>query len=252
MFQVYLDESADQKRKHVYAMGGWLADLDTWTSFIPKWQKRIADERTLASFHMADCESGWADFHGWAKERRQSLIKDLIKLIVDADVRGFGAAISMNDYQEVYNAAVSDEQRDLLGKGDPHLLVFMQCALEICMSINHLPETEKVSFVYHAKPEIEYKTQRYFDIVKNESNLLFSTRLGTLNFSTKEDLLPLQAADIVAYELMKTLLNRKQRPELAVRKSFAAINPKISAETTRFFDKPALSRLLELTDAMRR
>jgi hypothetical protein len=251
MLQVYLDESDDGRRDHVYAIGGWLADMDVWSSFISKWHERITAERTLASFHMADCESGWGEFREWPRERRQNLIKDLIKLIVNADIRGFGAAVSMEDYQKVYSTLVSDLQRDLLGKGDPHLLVFMQTTLEICMSVNQLPAIEKVHFVYHRKPEIEHKTLRYFNVAQSDSELPFSVRMGTLSFSTKEDVLPLQAADIIAYELMKMLLNRKERPELNERKSFSAMKSKIASEKTRFFDEPSLSRFIELADAMR-
>lgn len=243
ILHAYLDESYDGNSR-AFAIAGWLASARDWKEFSAKWRARIAREG-IRSAHMSDCESGYAAFVSWSRERRFGLIQDLISIITESNIAGFGTAILVGDYQRIL-CECSGMQRRLLGDGNPYHLSFQNCIQDICCSIADMPTSERVAFFFDRHPSFEFRAKESYDAVCSDMTLSYHSRLGAIVFDSKENLVSLQAADILAFEIMKMLLNPRFFPHLPERKSTLALKPKIKRAV--YFDEPTLRQLLSIID----
>ncbi|MES1227801.1 MAG: hypothetical protein ABUL72_03965, partial [Armatimonadota bacterium] len=65
----YIDESSDEKKEHVFAMGGCVSSTDRWLTVEAEWTEQLA-LHDLSCFHATDCEGGFREFDGWSREKR--------------------------------------------------------------------------------------------------------------------------------------------------------------------------------------
>ena len=246
MFKVYLDESADAKKERIFVIAGWLGSVETWEQFIPKWHDRISREG-LRSFHMTDCEARRQEFKGWSVERKNDLVVDLINIINATEITGFASGVVMPDFKRI--VANHPTMRRFAYSSDPYFLIFTKCAHDICGSISGLPASEEVAFVFDEQETIADKMVEYFRRIKHGTVMKCRRRLRSITFASRENEMPLQAADMLAYEVRKFKENSWVCPDRPERKSFASIKHKIVADAAHLFGDEFLSELAKMFSA---
>jgi hypothetical protein len=112
------------------------------------------------------------------------------------------------------------------------------------------PPEENISFFLDWKDK-QGAARFLFDHTKNEKQLKWRNRLGSISFGHKEfdvpDSVPLlQVADIAAVEVRKAIGNPITHPHLPERKSLARLKEAGNVYSIRYLDGPALKSLYEL------
>jgi hypothetical protein len=98
MYSVCGDESHDQKKERVLAIGGLFGSQEEWDSAESVWLARTGG----AIFHAADCESDQGDFAGVPHDKNLRLYKDLTQIIVESRLCGRGVAIDLAGHREYF------------------------------------------------------------------------------------------------------------------------------------------------------
>ena len=186
MLRCYIDESGtyhtDGKMRRL-TLGGCLATAENWDSFTVKWSEALNDEN-ITEFHMSPFENFRGEFtseRGWNKERHKNFLNRLLD-IIDAHVSSFVGStyLGVEKIREAYywsaKMAVLNLQ-ELIGD-----------------RIN-----DDLSIVFAAHPEASNKIVseyfgEYFEILRESVSI-------TVGSPSK--IIPLQAADLIAYEIRK-------------------------------------------------
>lgn len=201
-FIACFDASGSERdaRTPFLTVAGFLSTAEQWVAFTELWNKRLADDG-LAYFRMVEYAQSVKQFESWKgqESRRKRLLGDLVDLIKSHAFRKFGCTVEV--------AAINKYLDDAL-KEEFHLTAYtlagMACGGDVQMWA--LREGEGLTqtpfaFVFEDGDIGKGKLKQRFEEVG----------LGTPYFSPKKDTIengilvpgftPLQAADILAYEM---------------------------------------------------
>jgi hypothetical protein len=100
--------------------------------------------------------------------------------------------------------------------------------------------TEPIA-VIHEENQFEAQARRAYNYIRETQ----PCPLVSLTFGSKREFVPLQAADILAYDVGKLLLNQNGRP----RRSFEALTPEGRKPRIRFYDRENMADLISKMEA---
>lgn len=223
----YFDESHDATKSKVFVYAGWTAWRIEWESFGRLWHSVLLGEG-LQDFHMADYEASRGAFKGWDRRRKVLLLAALIDAFDKCAAPpsrgpvGFWSAVELPDYEKFVRGHA------LKWEDDPMFLCFLHCIKQIFPMIRGTPAEAQVDFVFDWKPELEQRTRAIFWQLRHLPDLIeFRHRFGELSFSSRRQTPQLQAADLLAYECFKHLLNALDGFPRPKRKSLARLETRI-------------------------
>lgn len=211
MFVAYFDDGGHTSDSSVLSVAAVAAKSTTWERFNEKWSKRLRRAGT-SPFHMTDFENRKKGFEGWGEDKRLALITDLAAILKNSVECGIGATVVMKDWLVVMPEQF--ERPDFISKRGPYPLLFQAC-IEHILSKVKLNSPETLTCVYDRNLFIRSSLEEHYRNVLNSHP--YSAKLGALTFDSADKAMPLQAADILAYEGHKHMRNQVvengQRPE---------------------------------------
>jgi len=197
-FTAYFDESGTHAGSPVVAVAGFISTIERWRIVEKEW-RTVLRMYKLDYFHMTDFENRRGPYQGWADGQRQTVIKRLLGIIKRYVLSGFSAAVVTADYDRLS----IDEQSRLV---DPYTVCAFWCIRDVGGWLAELGRDDRVAHVFErgirGAPRISEAFGRASDVALHEY------RFGTLHFADKRSLVPLQAADILAYEVWKHVPKR--------------------------------------------
>lgn len=204
-FSAYFDESTRSGSPFV-AVSGYLATNEKWLEFAELWDAVVQRENVKA-IHWTDLETFNGEFtrnKGWDEARKLRVQKDLIRIIKET-IR-FGVCITIN---------LSDYDAHLREIGSSKYETAYVYAVRMAIALTAL-ESRRIGWTGLTDYLIEQSTERHkkelekafhyvfdkeSDLANNPAN---KCRLGNLNtVANRIDNVPLQAADVIAYETWK-------------------------------------------------
>jgi hypothetical protein len=143
----FIDESADETRKEVYAVGTFLANEVYWRAIQDEWAKRLAQDG-IAYFRSADCKSLGGPFQALirkygkpkAHDIANKLRSDLEDILLSYHWIGFGLGVIMPDYDEVFHITPAAR---MMYSEDPTETAYSQIMYEVALAVQrNAPEAE--------------------------------------------------------------------------------------------------------------
>jgi hypothetical protein len=203
----YCDETGfakDPSQKFV-GMAGFVAPSEAWESLEHKW-KFILKEFKVPYFHMKEYASSVGVFKGWKdnEKKRQAIFSSLIKTIKEIQPLPIGCVFSAEDFR-----GLSERDRALVD--DPYYLAFLACVAIPCLFIQNAPPEIKLATVFGEHSVFASKAAGFHQRVRDIYAV--GNRLYSPAFRDMREFVPLQAADIMAYELYKEADRQRYRPE---------------------------------------
>lgn len=246
VIRIYIDESGTHDGSPVVSVGAYAGRLETWPSFIEDWNRAKAP---IGVFHSADCAALKGEFEGWTPADRDALVARLLAVLPRYELYGIAMGINLRDLKAELEAAP-----DLAGA--PEAATFFRAPYELSLQwVLHdiIERTEAVGIldeplaIFHEQNDFYAGAMRAFEFAKRRRQLHIGPM--TIAFVEKKDHVPLQAADVLAYEANKRLRD-PSRPQ---RRSIAALGDRISVEG---FAKPnmpqMIARLRQIIETRRR
>ena len=224
MMTGYLDESANSD---VVVCGGWIAMDRQWDKITPAWQERIAYEnrisakrglQPLSRYHASYCANLKNEFREWTIERQIAFSKKLQDIMAARTSRTkcpkhekpviFGWGMSIAEFRQEVKPNVSDTEL----KAICYTLCVIDCLKEIARVMEQYYPSERITFI-HDRGDLAVSAQKAFEMVREKSPQFVGLMPGGW-----EDFVPLQPADMVAYDIFKRF-NKRYAGADQIRKS---------------------------------
>lgn len=210
-FAAYFDESGTHGSP-VLALACCIATVEQWVEFSREWDEVLKQEG-LTHFHMSKFEARQGEFKGWDNARRLRVQKRLLGIIARRVNVGMFCAVNLAAYDEF----VTDRWR--ANYGSPYHFCVKICLSFIAMWAQHYQRKEPLAYIIEQGAGYNNEINRQFCAVSANEKMRNFFRLGSLTFDDKKRALPLQAADLLTYEIWKDAVNNfvtdpdNKRPE---------------------------------------
>ncbi len=282
MLVAYLDESGVHSGSRVCAIAGFVGTEDEWATFERRWKRVLKDANVstfhMAEFESRLGEfAGWSNmrrkmflaelmemiFDAMPIQDAINFCEFILKTTIGATefevgapacggplqvavVRpgnlGFwaGSAVIAADYEKLPE---EDKRWMTHGTGLPYFLCFQHCVVEAAHYADHLDPDEKVAFVFDRQGELSGEATRLYNDLKDSDEWPNRVRLAdAFAFASRRETVPLQAADIAAYESYKRVENLLYSPEHAERWPMKQL--RMRPFRGKYFDAATLQSLL--------
>lgn len=194
VLKAYFDDSGTHLDSDVVVMGGVIAPLEDWESYEPLWQAQL-DYFGITKMHMSHCERAQQQFSGWDRDRRDLCIDKFSDIVCSIGGRMLVSAVSRQDW----NMAC---EKTNLGEwfSDPIDFLFNTCMRRALESRRvDRPQGEEVMVTFDCR---EQNINFWTNLAKGYEKR-WSDKLAGFAFGQMAKVLPLQAADMIAYEAFR-------------------------------------------------
>lgn len=208
MLSAYLDESGTHKGSRICAMGCLVASPAQWERLSRAWLK-VLDAVGVPDFHATDCANGAQAFKGWEPKDRDKLFIRLANLTVRMTAFRVWTAVVMEDYHRFF----SD-----LKERFPYSL----CALGCAARLRHIAVRRGSGFVIPYVFDQGPKGKRAFatfDRMSSKDKAHYF-RMGALTKADRLQMVPLQVADLHAYEVYRYFSDQMTHGRRTMREPF--------------------------------
>lgn len=201
MIQAYFDDSGTHAGSDLVFVGGTFGSVDQWEPFEAAW-KAVLDnpaphKASLPRFHMAECEAGEGLFADYKPAERDLTIHNFRKVILDSGLYGYAMGISRTDWDKFAPTVLTS----ILGDNIESFCIW-NCFQHV---LNWAGLRNEVAFVFddwRGSSDSRADFGRISDIYQGAAKA-DSTKAQplSLTFANSLKTLPLQAADMVAWEM---------------------------------------------------
>lgn len=203
MIVAYCDESGDIREPAVYSVSGMLGMSREWIDLERRWKVMLKKHHLEATgFHMASCESGTKDPYRLPRENRWQMQRDFIGVINDTPLFGYASAIDSRDFPGIRAALAPENFAFKVKEYYPAFQYTVKWLATMLDSVG-VRRAEKVAFIFDQQAEFQSNAKQVYDFIRDESEISYRHRLGSISFGDRRDILQLQAADVFAYESMR-------------------------------------------------
>jgi hypothetical protein len=212
MFKGYIDESYDQK---MFTLSCLMSDIKGWSELEASWNKcllaknkelRKAGRCELSRYHAADCSSRVGEFKGWSTEEQIAFTKDLLRCAKSTFLNVIAYSMPMADFLEEFPDSRSDPE------GNCYTVLLWYLMIEMSDQIlmgeaKHAREgrrSKQVSIVlFHDRSKYDKVLLDTFNKAMADPIFRGQKYFSTITSLSWEDSIPLQVADLMAYENFK-------------------------------------------------
>ncbi|MBI1213418.1 MAG: hypothetical protein GC190_18300 [Alphaproteobacteria bacterium] len=239
LFRVFLDESGTHSASPITAIGGFIGSLAAWQSLEVRWSNALADCGGAAAFRSYDCQTGEGHFESIPQPIRLALVKRLAHVIADTEeLLPVWSAVVNEDWDQT----VSPKFRESFP--EPIYLAFSEVAMRIASWSQTHGSGAPVALVYSEQEEFKEHIREIWDAYKREAP---GANLNSFTTASYLKLIPLQAADLFAYEMNQEWQHREygkfgEPPPLTIyeRHPMHIIRQKMSVHWGGTFDAEAI------------
>ena len=230
VLKIYMDESGVHDGSPAVTVGAWFGVPSVWKSFTRHLNHQ---KRPIKVFHAVDCQNLRGEFEGWDETRRDTYVANLLPVIAQHEIAGLLIGIDMKCFEQAMAAV--PEMRDMFGT--PYDACF-QWNIQTFVDFNNKRGGIGRLAFFHETNDYEASAKRSFEFVKiNPKN---TSEKMSLTFAGKDDFVPLQAADVLAYEGNKRIRNIDKKP----RRAWSAIDPKADRIRVLYYGRKNMDRLI--------
>lgn len=243
LMSVYFDDSGTHQQSEIAIAACLISDVARWSDFELEW-KAILEQRGILEhgFHMAEFVAKQPPFD-WSDEIRDDTIQRLIAILIKFSLAARASSVVKKDYDSL----IVGRLREKLGH---HHYTY---AVQSCLA--YIEEWEKTSLLLQPTAYwFDQMTKGKGEIIRLFDDLLefdkadnFGIEQYGWGFYNRRLVVPLQAADILAWESNKYM--REYQPfGIEPRRSFRAIVAGLDFHG-RFYDASNLSIVAEKNTA---
>jgi hypothetical protein len=218
LLEAYLDESGTHTESPIVTVGGLMATSEDWKRLSGSWRD-VLDRFGLPYFHATDFEARRGPFRRLAADDRLKIQTGLIDLIRDTPSLGHTFSLHRGSPP----GWEGPNERFLR---EPYKAVLPSCVAEFAIRspsflVGSSGQDQRVNYVCDTQKQWGAGAVEVVQGMRSASEFAeFRDRIGDLRFGDSRRSPPLQATDLLVYEILKDRLNRGIRPE---RRSFTRL-----------------------------
>jgi hypothetical protein len=199
MITAYFDDSGTHESSDIVLVAGIFGTEGRMDCLDRNWKRHLDSpldgrKERITRFHAYDCFQSVGEFAGWTRTETDYFRQQLRTVIIESDVAGYGLACLRKDYDEL----ISGDLRGVLGTPEGYCI--NQCFVRSLGWVQANTFDPKMTFVFDSRPS---DVKRYVGTVYDAFARWTAPppQLTGYAFLSSKDVRPLQAADLVAWEL---------------------------------------------------
>lgn len=208
----YFDESGTNADSDAVVVAGYLATPDAWEQFETEWREAL-DDWHLDFFHMSEFAHRINGYKHWTEEIRRERLNRLFGIINSHALGSVGTVVP----RALYDAKFSFDGPARQKTGGPYGLAAYCDLMRTSELVRDLSGEPHVAYVFEKGAVGRDQFTKVFMDNLNDDESRARMRLLSLTFQDKRQFVPLQAADILAYELRLHLPRQLGTSKLAPR-----------------------------------
>ena len=196
LMEAYFDESwIGPQGQRITALAGFIATAATWRDLEDDWReawKPYQDRYGIETFHMTDCAGGYGAFANIETFFRLAIIASLSKVVGKHKVQSIWSAVIDEDWDRVVT--------------NPDFLTRYPKPLDLCF--NHIVQqmigwmrregySAAVAPLFAEQDEYNHRMMDIYEAYRHHPE--WSKFLRSMTFAAPRGIIPLQAADMLAY-----------------------------------------------------
>lgn len=186
MLRCFVDESGFE-RGPVMVMAGLIADVESWARFSDDWQECLDMRPRLPFFHMAEM---FADSWGDESKRRVARLQKIMATHAKGAVI---VSIPLDDYRCIFGGQGQDVWKN------PYLFLFFIFIRAYKRFSGEIGLDRTIDFVFDRQTGAMARIAEAWDFWETEMPQLLQFVGGPPSFQDDKKVLPLQAADMLAW-----------------------------------------------------
>jgi hypothetical protein len=198
MLSAYFDDSGTHRGAEILVMGGLIGTEAQWSAFEPAWKAvlaaPIAGRPPLRRFHMSGCEAGEGEFEGWSRGERDHVIYRFRNIILEHELIGYSMAVARADWDR----HITGRAREILGDAERHCV--SACVAHSLYWAEEVARETDVALIFDDRQGENAESERIFKIYHDALAVIGRPTKPTITFGNAEQLVPLQGADMIAWE----------------------------------------------------
>ncbi|MER8844418.1 DUF3800 domain-containing protein [Mesorhizobium australicum] len=207
--QAFIDDSASDKGDKRLFMAGYLNRADTWERFCEAWTEELQLAPTIAYLRMVEANNLRGEFKGWTKEARDLKLKGLQRVINHFRPLSFQFTVNRGEHFRVLTP-VSPR-----GLGSPHFICCFSVISGVARYVAGTKANTQIEFIFDEQEGVSADMALLFHEMKRSitrgARKLISSAPA---FKNDKLVLPLQAADMLAWHLRREHENRRSEHDV--------------------------------------
>jgi Protein of unknown function (DUF3800) len=200
VWQAFFDESGDREHSPVLVLGGFLAPYVQWHDFREQWKLMLGNKPDIENFKMNEAQKLRGQFLGWSEKDRDERVRLAYRTIEDHVSFQVSCIVDI----EALDKIVPKEELGRRKCPNPYYVAFAAIITKIIQYQRTIGVSEKIDFIFDER--VMEKSQ----IVDGWESFKANTPIDMRDllerapaFENDKDLLPLQAADLLAWWVRK-------------------------------------------------
>jgi hypothetical protein len=201
MYVTYLDDSGTHSASEIAIAACYVSTESGWRNFVREWDRARVDEG-FDCFHMAEFvapawqgHKPWCD---WTNEKKTRVYSRLARTINENKRIGVGVAVPKSLYDKV-----PDKIRDHYGY-EHYTFAVRMCLMQILQWRQKSLISQPMKYVFDWEEAGTPKRREISELLTNvheKLKPLFGLDTGGFDFARRQEAKPLQAADILAWQM---------------------------------------------------
>lgn len=206
MLQVFVDESSGKAGDRRFHLCGYIATAADWEAFSSDWKNALNEHPKICAFHMHEAWSLTGEFSDWNLSARDAKLTKLAYIIRKYKLIGFDVSISKNKFDKIYkpNAPYPLQK--------PYFMCFQGMIVTVARYIKAKWIDVPVDFILDENDGSSKDVIFYYDVIKENFPEFKYILSRTPIFKDDEVVVPLQAADMLAWNVRK----KRESPDINV------------------------------------
>jgi hypothetical protein len=242
----YIDESYDSR---VFTLSCLMATSHDWMWIESAWKKVLrhknkelkrAGRQQISRYHATDCNGRRNEFQGWSSEEQVAFVKELLSVFRKFMTNSVAYSIPIADFVAVFPRTEANPLPQMYG----FLVKFLMTEINIQIAeigVGHRLKPLNIT-LFHDRSSFDVIILDAFNQMIADPTFTGQKMFSSVRSTGWETCIPLQAADLIAYELFKDVSGKiagRQR-----RKSLESIlSSNMFGGRAQIFDRKSLTSL---------
>lgn len=201
LLRAYFDDSGNDPKSPVFVLAGYLASSEQWQRFSDEWQSALdlSEPSPLPKLRMDDAmclRKKKSPFYGWTEYQRDERLKKFVSPINRHVEHGFCFIVPLHAWKETYKSDAWPKTFDR-----PYRLLFFDAIAAVTKTVRQMGLGDTIDIVFDSQDNI--KESDFMDAYEIFERLcpenLKGICLGFPQFQRDDEILPLQACDMLAW-----------------------------------------------------
>lgn len=199
MLTAFFDDSGTHKKGPFCVLAGYIANADQWKAFSEEWDTELRAEPNIPCLKMSSANSKDGPFRGWETTAIERKVTRLAEIVNRHAIGGIAVVVSNDAYRKIAEGCLPSTV------DHPYWLCYSKIVTETLEIYGRESNDEKINFVFDTQGE-GYERRallmhdNWREIFKASPN---GNLLGSLTFGNDVELMPLQAADMLAWHVRR-------------------------------------------------